>query len=62
MRNQLEGVTAMHSASVFYAAHELDGRIGDLAWAMLDLGGPLDATEWLAAGAMTSCRQFPDPR
>lgn len=56
----LDGVTSMHSASRFYVFHELDDRIGKVAWEMLDLGGPLDATHWIAAGGMTSRRQFPE--
>lgn len=60
MSNYLASVTALHSATLFYAVCELDGRLGDLLWPMLDLGGPLDAVENISAGGMTSWRQFPE--
>jgi len=53
-------VTMMHSASPFYATHELGGWLGDMFWSMLDTGGPLDATSCVAAGGMTSWRGFPE--
>lgn len=60
MANALEGITLMHSASRFYVVQELDERLGAAFWPMLDLGGPLDATDSIAAGGMTSRRQFPE--
>lgn len=53
-------VTMMHSASPFYATHELGRWLGEMFWSMLDTGGPLDATACMAAGGMTSQRGFPE--
>lgn len=58
--NPLDGITRIHSATCFYAVLELHDRLAGQGWAMMDLGGPLDATEALPAGGMTSRRQFPE--
>jgi len=56
----IEAITPARSASAFYTVQDLEVRLGEAIWEMLAGGGPLDASDWIAAGAMTSRRQFPE--